>query len=139
MARVQIITEGPVIFTTKIAVRITDLNYGNHLGNDALMTIMHEARMQFLAHLGYTELNIEGCSIIMADAAIQYKSEAFYADVLSIRISLGGFTSAGFDMFYEIDCGSRSVAIAKTGLVFYDYLNKKIKRLPAAFHDKIQG
>ncbi|MBA3674954.1 MAG: esterase, partial [Chitinophagaceae bacterium] len=40
-----------------IPVRITDINYGDHVGNDSLVAIIHEARMQFLQHYGYTELN----------------------------------------------------------------------------------
>jgi hypothetical protein len=32
-------------FRTTLTVRVTDLNYGNHLGNDALLGLLHEARV----------------------------------------------------------------------------------------------
>ena len=43
-----------------IPVRITDINYGDHVGNDSLVGIIHEARMQFLQRYNFTELDIEG-------------------------------------------------------------------------------
>jgi hypothetical protein len=45
-----------------------DINYGGHLGNDAVLSLVHEARVRFLKQQGYTENNIEGAGIIMADA-----------------------------------------------------------------------
>lgn len=114
------------LFTTIIPVRITDMNYGNHLGNDALLTIIHEARVQFLSHFGYSEMNIEGTGIIMADVAIQYKSEAFYGDQLFIEIAVAEFTQVSFDIFYKITVKGKLIVLAKTGMVCYDYSNKKI-------------
>ncbi|WP_255669390.1 hypothetical protein [Myroides oncorhynchi] len=43
MARVKLNLPTEFIFETKIPVRITDLNYGNHLGNDKLLSISHAA------------------------------------------------------------------------------------------------
>lgn len=60
-------------FTTDLNVRIGDINYGGHLGNDAMLSLIHEARVQFLKRLRYAEHNIEGVGIIMADAVVVYK------------------------------------------------------------------
>ena len=60
MARIKINIPPGFITTLSIPVRITDLNYGNHLGNDSLVSILHEARVQWLKLNGYTELDIEG-------------------------------------------------------------------------------
>ena len=76
--RVQLQLPETFSFQTEIPVRITDINYGNHLGNDAILSMMHEARVQFLQSLGYTELDVEGAGMIMADTAIIYKGEGFY-------------------------------------------------------------
>lgn len=46
MARVHVQIPAHTHFEATVPVRVTDLNYGNHLGNDALLSIMHEARMQ---------------------------------------------------------------------------------------------
>ena len=45
MGRVKIKfpAENPLFITT-IHVRIGDINYGGHVGNDAILSIIHEAR-----------------------------------------------------------------------------------------------
>ena len=48
MARIKLDILNPTIATFIIPVRITDLNYGNHVGNDAFVSIIHEARMKWL-------------------------------------------------------------------------------------------
>ena len=47
MARIKV--ELPELFTfnTTIPIRITDLNYGNHVGNDTILSMIHEACVQF--------------------------------------------------------------------------------------------
>ena len=83
MPRIKIDLPGSFIFNTEIDVRIDDINYGGHLSNDAILSIMHEARMRFLKEHGYSELEVEGTSLIMGDTAIVFKSEGFHGDRLS--------------------------------------------------------
>lgn len=65
MERIKLTPPEEFKFSTKIKVRITDINYGNHVGNDTFLSYLHEARMQYLNHFNYTELNVNGCSLIM--------------------------------------------------------------------------
>ena len=78
MARVKVSLPSKFSFTTNIPVRITDLNYGEHVGNDSVLSIIHEARMQFLRYYGYTEMQFDGVSMIMSDVAIEFRNELFY-------------------------------------------------------------
>ena len=87
MSRIQVNFPEKHIFSTEIKVRITDLNYGGHLGNDSMLALLHEARVRYLKHFGYSEMDVEGTGIIMADVAIQFKTEAFYAERLTIAIA----------------------------------------------------
>ncbi|RYF84358.1 MAG: thioesterase, partial [Chitinophagaceae bacterium] len=67
MARIKINLPHSFLFNTTVPVRITDLNYGGHVGNDALLGIIHEIRMQFLKSLGYSsELEVAGSALIMS-------------------------------------------------------------------------
>ena len=75
-------------FSTTLKIRITDLNYGGHVGNDSFLTLIHEARQQFLSSFGYSELKLENTSLIMLDAAIEFKKELNYGD--EIKISIDG-------------------------------------------------
>lgn len=135
MSRVKLNLPDVFHFLTEIPIRIDDLNYGAHLGHDAILPMAHEARVRFLAHFGYDEKNIEGLSYIMADAVIVYKSQAFYGQTLVIEMTVQDFTRNGCDFMYRItdkETGNE-IALLKTGMVFYDYLNEKISRVPERF------
>ncbi len=135
MARIKIDIPDLFSFKTKIPVRITDINYGGHVGNDTILSLLHEARMQFLHHYGYTEMNVAGVGLIMSDAAIEFKSELFYGDVVLISVAVADISKVSFELFYkaekEVNGKSVTVALAKTAMICYDYSLKKITALPA--------
>lgn len=131
MARIKLILPSHKLGTVHIPVRITDINYGNHLGNDAMVSIIHEARVQYLASVQCIELDVGGASLIMAELAVEYKSESFYGDMLQINIFLGEITAAGFELFYEIkNQEEKLVAKAKTGMVCFNYDTRKLATIP---------
>jgi acyl-CoA thioester hydrolase len=138
MSRIKIAFPENISYTATIPVRITDLNYGNHVGNDAVLSMIHEARMQFLTHFGFTELNCAGVGLIMSDVGIEFKKEIFYGDTLSVQIAAVNFTSVGFDLFYRLfNKENIVVALAKTGMICYNYEAKKIAAVPAEVKEKL--
>jgi acyl-CoA thioester hydrolase len=141
MARIKIETPDKFIFKTEIAIRITDINYGGHLGNDSLLSIIHEARVRLFRSLGFEELNVEGVGIIMIDAEIQFKEEGFYGDELVVQIAVNDFTGIGCDIVYRLTnkTSNKEVAIAKTGIVFFDYDKRKTASVPSKFKETIEG
>jgi YbgC/YbaW family acyl-CoA thioester hydrolase len=134
MARIKLDIPQYIIASFKIPVRITDINYGNHVSNDAFVSIIHEARVQWLQQHNYTELNIEGTSLILADLAVEYKSEGFYGDIIEIKISAGEISRVSFELFYQLSTQRNNTEIilvhAKTGMVCYDYTLKKVMSIP---------
>lgn len=119
----------------KIPVRITDINYGDHVGNDSLVSIIHEARMQFFQHHGYTELNIEGTvGLIMSDLVIEFKNESFYKDTIEVKLGRGDISKVSFELIYALsakrDTTSIIIANAKTTMVCFDYELKKVASIP---------
>jgi len=134
MARIKVDWPGTASFQCRIAVRITDLNYGGHVGNDTVLSLVHEARMQYLRHLGYTEMQFAGTGMIMADAAIEFKSELFYGDTVTVSMQAQPAGRIGFDLFYKLEKESEGrnilVALVKTGMICYDYEKKKIVSMP---------
>ena len=140
MSRIRIALPSSFSFTATIPVRITDINYGNHVGNDALLSIIHEARMQFLTHHGFTELDCGGVGLIMSDVGIEFKKEVFYGDVLEINVAATNFSSIGFDLYYQLlKTDGTIVAAAKTGMICYNYSLKKITQVPAVVKEKLEG
>jgi len=101
MARVKIELPNEFLFKTEIPVRINDINYVGHLGNDAVLSIAHEARLRFLKQYNFTELNVGGAGIIMVDAAVQYKSEGLHGDIVLVEIAVTDITGVGCDFVYR--------------------------------------
>jgi acyl-CoA thioester hydrolase len=134
MPRVKIQLPEKFLFETIIPVRITDLNYGNHVGNDTILSILHEARVQYLGQFGLEELNFAGLGLIMSDVAIEFKNELFYGDSIIASVIATEFSKVAFELYYKLEKqnGGRRiiVATAKTGMVCFDYSAKKIAPIP---------
>ena len=137
MTRIKLDMPEAFPFSTDIAIRITDINYGGHLGNDAVLSLIHEARLRFLMEHGFSELDIDGFGLIMTDSAIVYQSEAFHGDVLTIEVVVKDFTKYGCDFVYRITnkATGKEVARAKTGVLIYDYESKKVVEVPEGFKE----
>jgi len=135
MARIKLDLPEHFPFTIELRVRITDVNYGGHMGNDALLGLLHEARVWFLAHYGLNELDVFGVGLIMTDSVIIYKSEAFPGEMLEIAVGVTDFNQYGCDFIYRATekTSGREVARARTGIVFFDYARRVIQRVPPAF------
>jgi acyl-CoA thioester hydrolase len=126
----------------KTTVEVTDLNYGNHLGNDALVGIIHRARVHFFYHLGASENNLgDGkTGILLVELIVNYKREGFLFDRLGVESSIGEVRSKGFRMFHRITAEQgRLISLAETGIVAFDYRKKKVVRIPEAFVSKISN
>ncbi|EQC44895.1 thioesterase family protein [Bacteriovorax sp. Seq25_V] len=133
MARIKLqIPESHPVFETKVSLTVNFINYGGHMGNDAILTLCQEARIRYLKSLGFSELNYFGKSIIQADAAIVYKGEGFLGDELTVKLYLDDLNEYGMDFFYLFtnETTGKEIARAKTGIVFFDYEARKISKRP---------
>lgn len=119
-------------FSLEMKVRITDLNYGAHLGNDSLLSLVHEARVGFLAGHGFSEMDCGGVSLIMGDAVISFQGEAYAGDDLKIEVAAGEPTRSGFRLFLRLmrSSDSQPIALVETGMVCFNYDTGKIQPLP---------
>ena len=89
--------------------------------------------MQFLSKHGYTELKAGGNALIMNELVVEYKSESFYGDILDVALYPGDITRVSFELFYQVttfrDQKREDIALAKTGMVGYDYQKKSLETL----------
>ena len=129
MNRIKIQLPEKFSFTMQMQIRVTDLNYGGHVGNDTILSLLQEARQQFLQSRGYAELSVESFGLIMADAMIEYKKELNHKDLIAIAVVANDFDKLGFDIYYRITVlqnGEEVLAVrAKTGMMLFDYTTKK--------------
>lgn len=141
MNRIKIQLPSHFSFETSIKIRITDLNYGGHVGNDRFLSLLQEARQEYLQQFGYGELSFEGLGLIMADVAVEYKAELTYGQRVLISVQAADFDKLGFDLFYKmeiLDGNEKTLAAkAKTGMICYDYSTKKKTNIPEAAIQKM--
>jgi acyl-CoA thioesterase FadM len=141
MERIRINLPLQFSFSTILQIRISDLNYGGHVGNDAFLSLVHEARQQYLLHYGYSEFNFAEASLIMLDSAIEYKHELNYGQTIRIHVTATGFDKLGFDIYYllEVQVGEewKVAGKVKTGMACFDYKNKKKVGIPSEAISKL--
>lgn len=141
MARIQIDLPDSLPFATDLPLYLSHMNYGGHLDNALLLTLVSEARARFFKSLGYTELNVEGVGIVVSDAAVQYRSEAFHGETMVVRMAAAEFNRYGCDLLWRMadQATGREVARGKTGIVFFDYGTRKVAPVPAEFRRRAAG
>ena len=115
MAKNNILIPEKFPFSVTLPIRITDINYGGHLGNDSFLTIAHEARVQFLRWLGYSELNFGGLGLILSNVAIDYKAEVKYGDEVVVNMAISDIGKVQFDIIYQLYAqrGTQKISCSK--------------------------
>ncbi|MBI5110109.1 MAG: thioesterase family protein [Rhodocyclales bacterium] len=134
MARIRLqFSDDQFCYTTRLVVRITDINGANHLGNDSMISMISEARARFLFDFGVEESADE--QIIVTDLATTYLAEAYARDELRFEIGVADFNKYGGDIVFRITrpADGTLIAMAKSGFVFFDYHAKKVVPMPELF------
>jgi acyl-CoA thioester hydrolase len=128
--KIEIPTTLP-LYTCTLPVRITDINYGNHLGNNALVGLLHEARVAFLHQHNLSELQVgNNTGLIMGSLAVHFKAEAFYGNALQISIYSSAISNVKFDLLYHLTYNNTIIAQAQTTMVCFSYALKKVQPIP---------
>lgn len=132
MARIKIDLPEEWQFSTEITVRVSDLNYGNHLGNDRFLSYAQEARMRYFNSLGYSELNFGGVSLIQADAVVVFKGEGHLGDQVKVDLSLVKVGGSSFQVYYKFTNLTKGKLMAEisTAIVCFDYEKGKPVPIP---------
>ena len=119
----------PVLWRERITVRFSDCDPLGHVNNAVYLTYIEHARLNlWRAQFGFSskppapgQRRADG--FILARAEVDFRAQAYDADVLEVRISLGGFGRSSATYDYEIVHvpSERLVASAKTVQVWFDY------------------
>ena len=135
MPRVKVESPPQFLFSMERTVGISDVNYAKHLDSVAMVNILHEARLQLLASLGFTEGNIYGLGMVVTDLAIDYRSESFADDKLIIDVGVSDFNRYGFDIGLQVSNSALESVVcrAKFGIVLFDFDRHQISQIPALF------
>jgi len=127
-------------FSTILKVRIGDINYGNHMGNEAFIQFFHEARIQYLAQFSLSEKDIgHGVGLILTEINCDLKAEVFYGDELEVFVQVSELKRSRFTMIYQIvrKSDDKLVSSGYTTLAAFDYQKKKPVPLPQTFQEAV--
>lgn len=133
--------EQPVYeFSCRIVLQPRDINYGGHLGNDSLVSLIGTARAGMLHSMELTEGNLgdNKTGVVIGDLAVNFKSEGFMFDELRIDTHIGEITKTGFRMFHRVTKDKSIIALAEAGMVAFDYTTRKIGHVPDKFVEALE-
>jgi acyl-CoA thioesterase FadM len=139
MARLQLnFPEHQFYYSTPLTVRVTDINAGNHLGNDSMISMISEARARFLFEFGVPETERDGTGIIVTDLATTYRAEAHARDQLLFEVGVMDFNKYGGDIIFRVTRprDKKLIAMAKSGFVFFNYKTSQVVAMPDEFRTK---
>ncbi|MEO8771455.1 MAG: thioesterase family protein, partial [Ferruginibacter sp.] len=82
-----------------------------------------------------------GAGLIISDLVVEYVNESFYGDTLTISIRAGEISRVSFELFYLVETkrDEKNIIVArvKTGMICYDYANKKVMSVPEELRTKL--
>jgi acyl-CoA thioesterase FadM len=134
MPKIKLIEQPLYSFQYRTVLKIRDINYGNHLSNDAVVGLIHEARIDMFNKVGCSELDLgDKTGIIIADLVVNYKNQGYLGDKVIIHLEIDEIGKKSFRIFYKIERGNDTIALAETGVVMYDYQAEKITVVPKVF------
>jgi len=125
------------LFSCNIQVRVADLNYGNHLSNDRVLSYFHEVRVLWLSQNNLSELDVGGCGLIMTGANVEYLQQAHLHQQLTLTLGLREVGKVRFTIIYQL-CDSQTnhvIALGETHMGCFDYQNQKPTRAPQSLLD----
>ena len=139
MTRLHVAIPEEFLFRMERTVGLSDINYAKHLDSVSMVKILHEARLQFLASLGFTEANVYGLGLVVSDLSVDYISESFANDRLIIDVGVSKFTRHGFDIGFKVSNKALETIVCNGnfGLVFFDFDKHELASVPSGFEERL--
>jgi acyl-CoA thioester hydrolase len=121
-------------------LKIRDINYANHLSNDAVVSLINEARIDMFNKIGCAEfaLGDPHTGIVIADLVVNYKKQGYLGDEIIIHSDIDEIEQKGFRIFFKIQRGDDLMVLAETGVVVFDYQAGNITTVPKIFLEALK-
>jgi acyl-CoA thioester hydrolase len=121
-------------FVHRLEVRFRDCDPMGHVNNAVYLTYLEQARLNHWRSLwgfGTPQLPPGRPGVILARVECDYKRPATYGETLDVRLTVAEIGRTSFRYEYEIvDAEGRTVLVAKTVQVMYDYAAEKPVPVP---------
>ena len=126
--------------TSGYRIRIDDINYGGHMGNDRALAFFNDARVRFLKYFGYDELNIgEDTGIIIYEAHVKYQKEVVLHDEIAIDVWVSETEGLKWTLSYRAVrlTDNQVVFSGTTKMLCFNYTTRKVVPVPEEFLKKV--
>ena len=129
------------VYTHQLEVRFSDCDALGHVNNAVYLTYLEQARFSHWRAIGLpgktsgpgVPSDVPG--VILARAEIDYRRQAKYGDLLTVRLGVAAIGRTSFTYEYEIvDAAGQTVANARTVIVRFDYATNR----PIPISDEIK-
>ena len=135
MSRVKLLRQESYEFLYRVSAEIVHVNFAGHVGHDAIIAMVWQARVRMFRLLGATERDLgdNETGIVMGDLVVNFTGEAFLFEELEIESHIGDITPVSFRLFHRISREERQVALVETGCVAFNYGLRNPAPIPAIF------
>lgn len=140
MPRIRLKEQDKYEFYYETTIKVRDINYGNHLSNDALIGLLHEARIDLLLNMGLGELDLGNgtTGLILSDLAVNYRNQGYMNDKIMVHTHIGDLSTSSFRFYYKVTRGETILALAESGMAAFNYDTNSLDELPEPFLKKIE-
>lgn len=138
MAKLRLNEAQSYEFEYKTVLKPRDINYGGHLGNDSVISLLQEARLAFYGSRGCTELDLgDGkTGSILSVIGVNYKHQGYLNDEVSIFVHIDDVKATSFYLYYKMTRGEDIICLAETQIAAFNYDTNKLESIPAEFIKK---
>jgi acyl-CoA thioesterase FadM len=139
--RIQLAAKPQYAFSYRTTLKVRDINYGGHLGNDSVAGLLHEARLDLLRRVGASELDLgDGkAGMILSDLAIQFVAEGYLFDSIVIETEVDEIKRCSLRLCHRIRRGEDVIVLAEVGVVGFAYASRSIAALPKSFVESLRS
>ena len=132
MERIKIKLPEHFIYREYFTIEQEDINMAQHMGNERILVHANSVRHRFFKYINFPEYDAQNqCGSIIANHSIVYKSEGFFNDKIECEAGFTNCTDTSFDLvMHFIKNGFQTLAIVRTGIVYYDYQKREVMNMP---------
>lgn len=129
-------------FVAPVLVRWSDIDMYQHVNHATMVTILEEARVQFLTEA--FAVDIASIGLLIADVRVTYKGQLRLADSpLQVTVWTKGLRTVDFTLGYEVrsvtaEPDSRPAVIAETQLATVNIDQQRLVRLSPHHKEYLQ-
>mgnify|MGYP003681748971 CR=1 FL=1 len=135
MSKLEINFPENILFSTDITVHDSYINRGNHVGNSRYVDLCNETNLRFFRSRNTSEYMIGEQALLNTGFSVQLRSEAKYADILTISLAVNNFHRCGCDFIFKIVNKNSQylVAMARLSFLTFDFQQGKVVDAAASF------